>query len=601
MLKIAPYLAAGLIFAAGNAVVLSDSSAQETEIMAVGDTAPLSVCLASAPYSLDPARGPSGIASTVINRAVFDTLLTIGADGQTAEPRLALDWEISPDRLQYTFRLRPGVTFHKTPIFEPTGPFGPDDVIFTFNRLLDPAHPLAPAGSEVGLSNVIEKIEKLGNDKVRFTLKAPYSGFLMLLAGDFAAIQSAEYGARLLAARQTWMLDTNPVGTGAFSVAKIGDGFSAAEPQGPRRKPRFEVIASSTGPVIRILASIPVLSEKTTRDLLKSIKLSANSSYWDGAPSSENLVFDVEQDIAERYGRLVRGDCQIMPGPAEADIESLSRNPEVGVTEFTGTDTIYLAFNTEQAPLNDKWVRLALSEAIDLDALGRLRGGGSSPARALLQSVNDRLSVERRIFSTDFAQAHLAGAGAKLPNLRLLVPVSGPGGTTPIAENIARAWRGLGARVTINKVPWADMAPVLSRGDYDVALLAWRADGTDLAQNYRMVLSCDAIGETNASRWCDKPFMADLKSIRDAETMADRIAATRKAAQKVATDLPIFPLLYLNNRWAVRSEIDGLDANALAAADLTRAFVKTAKTLPGQMGGPDIDPESGEEIINGGG
>ncbi len=531
MLKISPNLAVGLVIAAGSALSLSESWAQTSEPQLAEATPALAICLASAPYGLDPARGATGSTSAMLSRAIFDTLVSVDADGQATEPRLALGWDVSPDRLQYTFRLRQGVAFHKTSVFEPTRPFGPDDVVFTFNRLLDPAHPLAPNGTGTDISEVISAVEALGNDQVRFTLKAPNSGFLLLLARDFAAIQSAEYGERLLTARQAWMLDTNPVGTGAFSVAKIGSGFDAVKSQGPRRKPLFEVIASSAGPVIRTLASIPVLAEKNTRNLLKSISLTANAAYWDGAPYSENLVIDAEPDIAERYGRLVRGDCQIMPGPAEADIEALTRNPDVGVTEFAGTDTIYLAFNTEQAPLDDKWVRLALSEAIDLDALGRLQGPGGSPAGALVQDAGNLFAVERRIFNTDFAKAHLADTGANLQNLRLLVPVSAPGDTAPIAENLAKAWGGLGVNVTINKILWADMGSKLNTGDYDIALLAWRADSADLAQNYRMVLSCDTIGKTNASRWCDKPFMADLKAIRDAKTQADRVEGTRKIAQ----------------------------------------------------------------------
>jgi len=601
MLKIAPNLAAGLVFAAGSALLISESWAQTSEPPLAQATPALAICLAIAPYGLDPARGASGSASALLSRAVFDTLVSVDVDGQTTEPRLALEWDVSPDRLQYTFRLRQGVTFHETPIFEPTRRFGPADVVFTFNRLLDPAHPLAPNGAGANVSDVIASVEALDNDQVRFTLKAPNSGFLLLLARDFAAIQSAEYGEKLLAARQAWMLDTNPVGTGAFSVAKIGSGFDAVKSQGPRRKPLFEVIASSAGPVIRTLASIPVLAEKSTRNLLKSINLTANAAYWDGAPYSENLVIDAEPDIAERYGRLVRGDCQIMPGPAEADIEALTRNPDVGVTEIAGNDTIYLAFNTEKAPLDNKWVRLALSEAIDLDALGRRQGPGGSPAGALVQDAGNLIAVERRIFNTDFAKAHLADAGANLQKLRLLVPVSDPGDTAPIAESLAKAWGDLGVNVTINKILWADMGSELSKGEYDIALLAWRADSTDLAQNYQMVLSCDAIGTTNASRWCDKPFMADLKAIRDADTQADRVERTRKIAQRVATDLPIMPLLYLKQRWAVRTEIDGLDANALGAANLTRAVLRTATNMPDQTGEPDIDPESGEDVTESGG
>ncbi len=61
------------------------------------------------------------------------------------------------------------------------------------------------------------------------------------------------------------------------------------------------------------------------------------------------------------------------------------------------------------------------------------------------------------------------------------------------------------------------------------------------------------------------------------------------------------PLLYLKQRWAVRTEIDGLDASALGAANLTRAVLRTAAKMPDQTSGTDIDPESGENVTESGG
>ncbi|VAW10480.1 hypothetical protein MNBD_ALPHA09-2154 [hydrothermal vent metagenome] len=602
MRNIAPYLAAGLLVFAGNVAALGEALAQDTTA-APTPTPPLTVCLPQAPMGLDPGRAPAGSASVLVSRAVFDTLVALGEDGTTIVPQLARRWDISPDRRQYTFRLRGSVAFHKTPIFEPSRPLGADDVVFTFERLIDPAHPMAPTGAggrpaTTELAATIQSVESLGSNEVRFTLKAPQSGFLMMLADTFAAIQPAEYGAKLLAARQGWMLDTHPVGSGAFSVKTIAAGANAAAP-GPRAKPAFEVIAGAAGPIIRTLASIPVLSEASTRQRLKRIELSANEIYWQGPPNSEKLIIDIEPDIATRFGRLTSGQCQIMPGPDEADIEALDANPEVKLTETRGTDTLYLAFNTEQEPVDDKWVRLALAEAIDVDALARLKGIYGTPARAIVQDAGETLPVERHTSSLDFARSHLAGAGAEAPNLRLLAPVATTDGATPLADAIAGAWEKLDAKVTIDKVLWADMATVLAKGDYDVALLAWRADGADLARNYRKLLSCEAIGNTNASRWCDKSFMADLKSIADASNPADRKAATIKAAQRVASELPILPLAHLKQRWAVRTEVMGLDAAALGASNLTQAMIRTVEPMGGPLADPDIGPAPGETVAEG--
>ena len=60
-------------------------------------------------------------------------------------PGLATRWDISEDGLKYTFHLREGVKFHTTDYFTPTRDFNADDVLFTFNRMLDPQHPFRKA------------------------------------------------------------------------------------------------------------------------------------------------------------------------------------------------------------------------------------------------------------------------------------------------------------------------------------------------------------------------------------------------------------------------------------------------------------------------
>ena len=42
---------------------------------------------------------------------VYDRLVKLAADGKSVEPELAESWEIAPDGLTATFKLRPGVMF----------------------------------------------------------------------------------------------------------------------------------------------------------------------------------------------------------------------------------------------------------------------------------------------------------------------------------------------------------------------------------------------------------------------------------------------------------------------------------------------------------
>ena len=67
---------------------------------------------------------------------VFDRLVeavTTGPGRSELVPGLAERWEISEDGLVYTFHLRPNVKFHNGATLTA------DDVIFTFDRMLNPA------------------------------------------------------------------------------------------------------------------------------------------------------------------------------------------------------------------------------------------------------------------------------------------------------------------------------------------------------------------------------------------------------------------------------------------------------------------------------
>ena len=73
-----------------------------------------------------------------IHQAAYDNLLMIQPD-LSLKPELATSWEPSDDLSSYTFHLRQGVKSHHGKDFKA------EDVIFTFNRLLDPVLGLSGA------------------------------------------------------------------------------------------------------------------------------------------------------------------------------------------------------------------------------------------------------------------------------------------------------------------------------------------------------------------------------------------------------------------------------------------------------------------------
>ena len=96
---------------------------------------------ARSPNSLEPAYVVQG-ADNWVNTQIFDTLVrpedgTFAVTPADFKPSIAESWTSSADGRTWTFQLRKGVKFH--------GGYGEvtaDDVVFTFERLLDPKKPV---------------------------------------------------------------------------------------------------------------------------------------------------------------------------------------------------------------------------------------------------------------------------------------------------------------------------------------------------------------------------------------------------------------------------------------------------------------------------
>lgn len=109
-----------------------------------------------------------------INNLVFDSL--IERDNETLEfkPKLAKSWEVSEDKLTYTFRLREDVKWHDGK------PFTAEDVIYTYKQILNPE--VDSPHLKVYYKDIGE-VESVDDYTVKFTYKLPYFKALEFVGG----------------------------------------------------------------------------------------------------------------------------------------------------------------------------------------------------------------------------------------------------------------------------------------------------------------------------------------------------------------------------------------------------------------------------------
>lgn len=186
-------------------------------------------CAEGSPETFNPQLVTSGTTIDATSNQLYDRLLTYQGTENTLTPAIAKSWHVTKDGEKITFYLRKDVAFHQTDYFTPTRFLNADDVLFSFNRMLDAEHPFHfvsggsyPFFQNIGLKDLVENIEKINDYTIRFNLTHADNAFLANLATDYAIILSAEYAEQLTAQKTKANIDTYPIGTGPFKLKLTG-------------------------------------------------------------------------------------------------------------------------------------------------------------------------------------------------------------------------------------------------------------------------------------------------------------------------------------------------------------------------------------------
>ncbi|MEM8830339.1 MAG: ABC transporter substrate-binding protein [Cyanobacteria bacterium P01_G01_bin.19] len=112
--------------------------------------------------------------SSSVGGMLLDGLVTENPITGEIEPQLAESWEISDDKLEILYTLRPNLKWSDGQ------PLTVDDVVFTYNQLY--LNPEIPTGMrdvlKIGQSEAFPKVAKVSEDKVKFTIPEPFAPFL---------------------------------------------------------------------------------------------------------------------------------------------------------------------------------------------------------------------------------------------------------------------------------------------------------------------------------------------------------------------------------------------------------------------------------------
>jgi dipeptide transport system substrate-binding protein len=471
-------------------------------------------CSEANPETFNPMIGVADSTMDAAAKTIFNRLVEFKPGSTQIGPALAESWDVSPDGKTYTFHLRHGVKFQSNDHFTPTRDFNADDVLYTFNRQRDPNNPYHKLGNStyeyfnaLGLGSMIDKIEKVDDYTVRFTLTSANVTFLAGIALDYLSILSLEQTEKMVAAGTPELIDSEPVGTGPFVLQ----------------------------------AYVPD----------SQIRYSANKDYWRGAPKIDTLVFAITPEPTTRVERLKANECQVAAPPPPSAIAELKNDPDITVLDLQGQNIGILGFNVEHQPLGDVRVRMALAKAVDRKAIVEAvyQGAGSIAGSVVppteLGAVKDT-GIE---YDPDGAKKLLKESGHEsgLSINLWAMPVSRPYNPNArrMAEMIQADWAAVGVKSEIVSYDWSEYLKRTAAGEHDAFLLGGSSDNGDPDNMLSYLLSCDGVkGGSNRSRWCDPAFEKLLQEGRVTADPQKRADIYRQAQEILKTAVPVAPIAH---------------------------------------------------------
>lgn len=500
-------------------------------------------CTDGLPMTFNPQLSDDIASLDATTHQIFSRLVKIDSKTNKFIPDLAKSWQRSADKLRYRFTLRSDVSFHQTDYFTPTRFLNADDVLFSFNRMLDVNNPYHRVNSQSAnyfynhpFTTLLSEINKIDDNTVEFVLLKPEVTLLANLAAHYAVIHSKEYADQLLAKGHPEKIDFEPIGTGPFKFKSY--------------------------------------------DYNSTIRYKKNEHYWQSMSNIENLIYFTNPSPTKRYTKLLSGECDVISYPAASQLETISNNKNITLNSKSTSNVALWALNTKQEKLKNGQIRQALTEAIDtktiLDAVYFQSAVQTSTllskeSWALKPRINDGLYNPDKAMKTlqklkfDFSQT-----------LRILLPDNGNvfnPNFHKTAELIQANLATIGVKSAIITLNESALQARLKSGDYDTYLTGINVHINDPDSIFRPLLSCNSTPEMgNSSNWCSSHTQSLLDKSLTESNFAQRIRYYYRIQDQIFKERPYLPIAHVLRLDAISNSISNVEVNTLTGINFQNAI-----------------------------
>jgi len=458
----------------------------------------LKAALTGEPDTLDPATSTIYTGAQVYDN-IFSKLIDLDENNEFYGV-LATDWE-QVDETTWVFDLVDNATFHNGE------PFTSADVVYTFDRILDPA----TASGYAPLFDAIESVEATGPYQVTFNLSSPFGPFLNNLANNGqivnqVAIESADPA-------------RNPVGTGPFTFVEWVQGDH--------------------------------VTLERNEDYFRE-----DRPYLDGV-EFRFLLVDQSRIEGLRSGELDWVDAvplQQLPALREDPEFNYVTNPNAGIPDF-------LAMNTTQPPFDDPALRKAVALAVDLPQIRDIAYFGSGEVGSQeVPSGSPWYDEGSGALPRDVeaAKAILAEAGIETPLTIDYLGLPQYPELLKTGEVVREQLKEIGIEMNIEPVDVSIWFDRFINGDYQITS-AYQERTVDPDNFYALVLRSGA--DINTTGYSNPELDALIDQARTETDEATRKDLYKQIRAIVVEDAPIIFAHYETFNYLMRNNVEGSTVN----------------------------------------
>ena len=456
------------------------------------------------PLGLDPALVDDNDSGKIIGN-IYESLLRFKNSNTEVEPQLAESYEISPDGLSYTFKLRQGVKFHDGT------PFNAEAVKFNIDRQMP--ENLVPKMSYAGLVyGDVKSTEVLDEYTVRINLKKPSTPFLH----NMAMLYSAPMASPTALKKYNNNLMQNPCGTGPYKFVAWDRG--------------------------------------------QQVIVTRNEDYWGEKAAVQNIIFRTMPETSARVVALNNGEVDIISGLDANVIKQIEDGGNmIFKTDGMNINFMFYNINVTKNPITkDKDVRRALSMAINVpEMVATLYKGYATPANTLLPPFVPGYSPDVKQVQYNPQEAAKILKAKGVSTIKILTYTGArfynPVGGQVLAEAVQSYFDKVGVKAEVLAYDWATYKNKLATDEWDIGFMGWTGDNGDPDNFLNLFASDDPIN--NNGLWYNDEYRALIAKGVELKDGPERNELYHKAEQIMADEAPLLPISHAQVIAAYRPNI----------------------------------------------